>query len=499
MKQKGISHFTAVKILKTFNADELNEFGKFVKSPFYNNYSNVIKLFDELKNYYPEFSNAGTSKENLFSAVCNGKSYDDKLFRKYMSLLSKLAEEYLNVLELRAQKVTSDLNILEQLSGRNLNDIYSRKLKGVEDYFESSGKLDSGDFLKMHHLSSIKFNHKSSYRSTGSHSRELIGSHNNLLNYFAFTSSSIVNQLEVYKHSFSLNDEVGELLFTMNQKALQNCIRKLKANTSSESKRTALFYEMIFYDRQLNSSKTGFTAYKKLKKLLFNDIEKFNPTMLYHYFQRLNTFCILENVKGLRDMNKELFENYLTMLHNGLFFIQGTRVIDLPDFRAILRTAIKNKAYEWIEGFIKKYLDHVTGDTKENLFYYAKAMLSFYKNEHSDSLEYISKIVSAPQPFQIDIYILKAKIFYVLGHYDSALSVTDSFRHFITANSDFSDYHKQTIMNFLKHFNSMVRISRNKNVNKAQRLLEELELSTNTRERKWMIEMTNAMIANESA
>lgn len=173
--------------------------------------------------------------------------------------------------------------------------------------------------------------------------------------------------------------------------------------------------------------------------------------------------------------------------------------MDFLDFRAILRVAIKNKAYGWVESFIRKYLNYVTGDLKENLFNYANSLLSFYRNEPADSLGYISKIVSAPQPFQIDIYILKAKIFYVLGHYDSALSVTDSFRHFITSNSDFSDYHKQTIMNFLKHFNSMVRISRNKNVNKAQRLLEELELSTNTRERKWMIEMTNAMIANESA
>ena len=62
----------------------------------------------------------------MFSAVNGGNGYDDKLFRKYFSLINKLAEEYLNVLQIRKDNEKRELNILEQLSKHDLNDVFSK-------------------------------------------------------------------------------------------------------------------------------------------------------------------------------------------------------------------------------------------------------------------------------------------------------------------------------------------------------------------------------------
>ena len=96
-KNKGISHYTFVKILKKFSPDEIKEFEKLLNSPLHNNHLTLVKLFGELKKYYPKFSDRKITKEFLFGIVNKGKSYDDKLFRKYLSRLNKLAEEYLTL------------------------------------------------------------------------------------------------------------------------------------------------------------------------------------------------------------------------------------------------------------------------------------------------------------------------------------------------------------------------------------------------------------------
>ncbi|MBK8553513.1 MAG: hypothetical protein IPL53_21590 [Ignavibacteria bacterium] len=157
--QKGITHFTIVKILKKFSPKEINEFEKLLNSPFYNNHSTIVILFDELKKYYPEFSHKTITKEYLFNFVNKGKKYDDKLFRKYLSRINKLAEEYLNIIEIRSDKEKAELNILLQLSKRDLKDAYSRKLNEVEKSFEKDARMDGDKFLLKHQLSTIKYDH----------------------------------------------------------------------------------------------------------------------------------------------------------------------------------------------------------------------------------------------------------------------------------------------------------------------------------------------------
>ena len=55
-KQEGISHFAIIKILKSFSEDEINEFGKFLNSPFFNNHSTLTRLYAELKKHHPDYS-----------------------------------------------------------------------------------------------------------------------------------------------------------------------------------------------------------------------------------------------------------------------------------------------------------------------------------------------------------------------------------------------------------------------------------------------------------
>ena len=70
-----------------------------------------------------------------------------------MSRLNKLSEEYLNILNTRAEPHRFEFNILNQLSKLGVGDIYKRKLKEIEKSIKKKTKIDSDYFLLKHHPS----------------------------------------------------------------------------------------------------------------------------------------------------------------------------------------------------------------------------------------------------------------------------------------------------------------------------------------------------------
>lgn len=494
VQHKGVTHFTIVKILRTFSPDEMNEFEKFLHSPFFNNHSTILRLYRELKKYYPLFTDNNLTKEHLFSAANKGKSYDDQLLRKYLSRITKLAEEYLSILQMRTEGIRKDYNVLLQLSRRNIKEIYTRKIKKVEKRFNGFEQIDAEQILYKHLFSTLKYELLTKDNHIRSHNELLVDSINNLLDYFLIVSGWLLNEIEAnsYSHDSGRKKYADEAPIDRNMivEFVENAIRNLHA----DDKDRMIFLEMILNDMKLSSPESSFTAYANLKKLVYRNSNKMSRQILQFYLQRMNVYCLLENLRGTHDMHLDIFQNYSKLLEENLFRSEGTTNLRLVDFRAILISALRTKEFEWAEKFINENVKYVDEDLRTNVLHYGFSLLRFYTGDYSESLSHNSKIQSGLLPITIDSYVLKAKIFYVLGHSDSALSLADSFRHFINLNKLMSEFHKQNLQNFLKYFRAIVRLKAKKNIAKAGKMLAELQTSSNTREKKWLIEMTEDLL-----
>ena len=494
---KGISHFTLIKILKNFSLKEVNEFEKLLNSPFYNNHSTLIKLYGELRKYYPGFSDVNVTKEYLFQVVNAGKKYDDKLFRKYLSRLSKLAELYLNILQTRLEKEKTDFNVLTQLSCRDLNEVYEKKLREVEKAFKKNDKIDADTYFLKHQLFTIKYNHETTGKHINSKNQYLIGSYDNMVNYFLFFTSSFISQVDSNQYSFNFDVKSYPLNLLLDSNSIEKFVMELKKIKTPENKERLYFMEIILNDMKMNSVENGLVAYRDLKNLVYKFPGRLSDTMLYYLLQRMNVFCILESIKGNNDMNREIFENYKMLLDNNLFNSYKTANLSLLDFRMILSSALKNNEFEWTENFLAEKIILLKEELRTNVRHYGNAVLSLYKKKYPDALTHISKIKSESSPITSDIYILKAKIFYLIGHFDSAVALADSFRHYITGNKHISDFHKITLLNFIKYYKSILRLTLKPDNSKLKKLLNEIKISINTKEKKWMTETTSGMLSGQ--
>lgn len=491
---KGISNFTIVKILKKFTPKEMSEFEKFLNSPFYNNHSTVVKLFLELKKFYPQFSDNILTKEYLFEIINPEKKYDDSLFQKYLSRINKLAEEYLSILELNIDHFEKGLKILYQLTKRDLKDVYSRKLNEFEWEMENNYKLDENYYLIKHKLTFIKHYHFARGNNEYSSFKELISSYNYLINYFLIISSSSINQLFSDKISYKDSELENTSGIFYNRSEIEKNVFDIIKHTPLNDKKRLLFLELIQNDLKMNSGKNELSAFKNLRKIVFENYESLSNTLLLYYLKRLNVYCTIEIANGNYGLNKELFDNYRFMIEKKLFFLDGIPDLRLVDYRIILFTALKNNEIEWTEKFINESVGMIKEESRNNIINFGYAVLMFHKKNYSESLDHISMIKHELLPITIDIYVLKSKIFYEMGFFDTGKSVADSLRHFIKNNRVLSDVLKNSLKSFYTYFNTLLSLNNNFNEVKLNKLLSDIESSNGTWNKIWLTEKTNELL-----
>ncbi|MBK8553991.1 MAG: hypothetical protein IPL53_24265 [Ignavibacteria bacterium] len=82
-------------ILKTFSKEDLKSFGDFVVSPYFNKKNTVIKLWDNIKQHYPEFKNKNLSREIVWKNLYPGKDYNYGVMKNLIYDLNQLLERFL--------------------------------------------------------------------------------------------------------------------------------------------------------------------------------------------------------------------------------------------------------------------------------------------------------------------------------------------------------------------------------------------------------------------
>src|SRR5262245_6268466 len=90
-----------ISILKTFSKKDLASFEKLLISPYFGCKQFAVKVFFELKKFYPDFEEA--DKKKIFRDAFAGRVYNDTLLRKSFSLLAEYAEKHIKLTYLEAE------------------------------------------------------------------------------------------------------------------------------------------------------------------------------------------------------------------------------------------------------------------------------------------------------------------------------------------------------------------------------------------------------------
>ncbi len=416
--------------LQTLSKEEFREFGKFLRSPFFNNRSEVIRLYEFLKLYYPMFKSSDISKEKIYSSVYPGKKFNDILFRKVISLLVNQFQDYLYYRNAKNHTTEKDVRLLELLREKKLFGLFSKKEKKINENFNSA----KHDFS----LYELKFKAAASLNGV-----MLIKNEKEMLKVFQkehdeftayFLSFLLLQYIRLSEWSRIYNHKYDIRLF-------EEVISYLEKNRFEDHPLIPLYFNMLML---IKTGEDKYFEQLNLYRIMFSDkVEDINN---YNIALVLIQHCYKKIQQGFNDYRIKIFELTKFIIENDLI---PPGYIEQYFFTNAVRYTASLKELDWCREFIGNFAERLDPDIKDEIINYSYSMIEFHKGDFESSLRYLSAINIESANMKYDIKNIQAMNLYELGYFEQLLQHIDSYKHFIARDEKRTDEFKDNNKKFL--------------------------------------------------
>lgn len=459
-----------INILRSLQISEIKRFSEFINSPFFNKNANIIRLFDVIKKFYPEFVDTKFTKEFLYNSIFPGEKYKDETIRNYLSDLTELGEEFLSILNIQRDNFTYTRHLLMELNLRELDRHFEKNMKvAITSLEKRTIKDDTFYYDKFVLESEINlFNEIRGKFSLFEHQKQ----QDFLLKFF------IIKLLKIHcymlNHNIYISDETYNLIY------LDELLEHLKKTSYEDLPILEIYYlKLLLYITQSEEN------FKKLKKLFLKNVSLLGKEEQHNTFVTLTNYCTRKVQEGNRSFYKDNFELRKLMI-TGDYYLRNR--IDNVMYKNAVKSAMRVKEYDWAEKFTDDFKDKIDLSSRQSAYCYSKALINFHRKNFSKSLEFLSKTGTEDFSNKIEIKNLSLKIYFETNQIEALYSLIDAYRHFLNNNEFEKELHKQRNLNFLKLVQALVKLKENPDDYLIITLKKEIEQTNPIIEKDWLID-----------
>ncbi len=478
-----------IEVLRTFSKEEMKSFKDFVNSPFFNRNKSVIRLNDILKKYWPAFDSDSLNKQRIFTKLYPQKKYNDIVMRILISDLLKLSEEFLAYTRYKSTPVLSRKMLLGELKERRLDRLFERHYRMAEEFLNSSGIYNHYYFLDLYDLENQRIDFLISRDRQPETAKNIVKQGEYLACFSLIGLLNIVHELLSQKDvlDVSFNFELAvEYAKNLN---LEGVVEYMRVNNYSYYPLIAIYYYM--YKAALDTGDDE--SYFMLKKLIDENFNRFGKQERFNLLIILESICVKKISLGKTGFNLHLMEIYNFMIKENLYAHTEKDFIQINLFRNIFYTAVILKRLNWAEEFVEKFSSKVNPEQKDNILNFSRAVLLFEKRQFEHALESISKVNHKFFVYKFDSRVLTLKIFYELGAVEQAISLIDSFLHFLSNNRNIGTHDRLRFGRFLKYLREFIRLKTGSGGQDARFLTEKINSDSGVINQKWLLEKASEL------
>ena len=486
-------HYRITEILSTFSDSDIRKFREYLNSPFFNKSEKLIKLFESLIIYHPHFNSENLRAEKFFKKVNPGLAFNISTFRNLMSDLSGAAENFMSVVNFCKKDFQKQECLRDELFKRRLGRILGTYIKKCELMFSEINIMDSEYFIDYFRFSVDVINYNQIFKPvTGTDAVtlriNLLTEHGkNLLKYFAKEICRIYDNLNIMKKTYDINEEDNIVLSMLRTIDFGKFLAMLSENSGNEKE--SLIFRLHHANFLAFSNMDNTKYYFDYKNLILSNAALLGIEIRLHTINLIR-YCMLKK-KSVKSgdnfcFEKERFEIYNFILENNYYKSDVSTDIPVELFRTVLLLSLELKKYSWAYKFIRKYKSEILPDKRENMYHFGCSEYYFHRGKFAEALKSINKIKPDHFMLKIDMRNLMLRSYYELGLFDNALSLIDSYRHFLSNEKTLSASEKKLNKNFVNTVYKMIkyRISFCKSVKD----LPEFDLSIELPHKEWIKE-----------
>lgn len=454
--------------LKTLTKTEFRQFGNFIKSPYFNNRSEVTRFYEALKTYYPGFDLTDKDMSFIFHKVYPGKKVSDVLMRKLFSLTTNLLMEFITVNSFREDKFEFGIKMINMLREKKLSRMFEKKSRQINSLLQSS----------IHNLSY--------YESK--------------LKYTSILNGYLLNTNEKSMVS-KMQNELDDLMEYFLTILFVQYIRLGEWSRILNVKFDLKFYNevMKYYSSQKGNTVTLASLYYNMVMLLNTEDERYYLELMkgrekfesklsdlddYNIAIVSMQYCNKKVMKGSVQYRHHQFEITKNMLKKNLI---PSGYIEPYFFTNAIRNASNINEFKWSEDFINEYKERLNPDTAEEIIDYSYAMTEFGKGNYENSLERLSKINIERSNMKLDIKNLQIINYYELDYKLELESLIDTYKHFLHRDKSITHQSKKMILLFLNFVSELIKVNHNRKKKPVYILKKEIKNAPYFNFKEWMI------------
>lgn len=480
--------FKIIDLLKTFTAEELKDFEKFILSPLFRK-RDVTDLFDVLKPFYPVFDDKKFTSEYVYKKLFPDKKYNssksDSHLRTLASDLFLSGKEFLIHIELNNHQNFRDSFLLNQLRKRNLNKEFLKESALINNKPINQNRELIFHFIERSYIysSELEFNidkgdYKNAFESLTKQS-EYIAVAAIIRGLKFFDQKDIAEIGYNIKIRYNLVENFIEYL------DINEMIRVMKENKDLLTPYIEIYYTVYL----LLKHKYTETYFYDLKRLLLEYNDLLPQSDKYMLYSICTAFCDrMVTDKGILKFKIDQFDVYKSMLGLGVYKYSSQDFFQISLFRAMLISARVNKELDWMKDLIDNYSKELNPDFKETMKFYSLGQYYFAIGENEKALESLIRVKSDYFLYKKDLKNLIFRIYYNLGYFEEAFTVLDNLKHYLTNTKDLSDKIKIVSMKFVKYANQLLKLKTGNKNESPDFLIKSLESEQDTESFEWLLE-----------
>ncbi len=457
-----------IRLFDQLSNKELREFGRMVRSPFFNQQSVLVEFFEILREFRQDLKLI-PDKEKVFSRLYPGEVYQDVKIRLLQSQLFKLMEQYLAYQNFVEQSVQQQLYLASAYREKNLPQFFDRTTRQIQQLQEQRAFRNAEYHLERYQLLQEEYLMQSSDRRTAALN----------LQDMATTIDTAFILLKLRQTCFALaHQRVYNTDYDFG--ILPEVIAYVEREALLKQPIIGIYYYCYFSLIEPEED----AHFLSFKSLILQHVDQFPASEVRDLYILAINYCIKKVNASQMRYAREGLDLYQKGLEEAILLEKGE--LSRFSYNNIVAMGLWVSDYDWVEHFIEAYQGHLNKTYRQTTYNFNRARLEYSRQNYDAAMTYLQQSVFKDLLNNLIAKTLLIKIYYEIEEFDLLESHLDSMKTFIRRKKIIG-YHQQNYLNILYYTKKL--LTTNLFDQKAKKELEEaIANETVLTEKGWLLE-----------
>ncbi len=437
-----------ISALTNLSVYELNSFGKYICSPYFNVNNKLTTFYTILENAIKKQQIDHLEAQKVWSEIFPDKPYNNQKFLQLNSDLTNLLELYITQKEFdQSQSYKTNLK-LEGIRKRNLSKLYKNVIGEVERLQKSEKNQSAEFYLNKYLIEKNLFrlkteNEKKNEKVEISSELNLKNISDNLDYFYIAEKLRQYCTLLSWQKMYKIDIELAHI---------EHVLMLAQTDQYKSIPAIDMYYNMyLTYNDSAN-----ILHYENLRTQIERSIHLFPEHEQWEIYSTAISYCINRVNRGDISFQQETFELYKQVIDNNLILHEGS--LSPTTFRNIVQIATRVDETSWAENFIYEYSKHVDEKLRDNAVEFSLARLEFYRKNFGKVIQHLYKVTYEDVWYNINAKTLLIATYYELDEFDALESLLQAFKMYIRRERSLSSDRKIHYLNLVKFTNNLIKI-----------------------------------------